>query len=211
MDSQKSGRGKSPVGRKETNKGTGGQGGKGIPSQIISKGGSTVGRPGQPVERSGTRDEDPSRGVQARGKGRQGRVGTSHTQGTRGLDSGRRAQATPTVPPHPVRRGNLITGEDIRIGPMVHARAQNTLTPVAALTPNCPPPPPVTTAVKMNNDDDQAPHKLFNTIRHLTGRVLSPVEWGQWCQGLDKWTAGLSQWAFDREKSTSPQQAWSWR
>ena len=33
----------------------------------------------------------------------------------------------------------------------------------------------------------------------------------QWCQGLDKWTAGLSQWAFDREKSTSPQQAWSRR
>ncbi|KAL5509829.1 hypothetical protein EMCRGX_G005265 [Ephydatia muelleri] len=49
------------------------------------------------------------------------------------------------------------------------------------------------------------------TQRHLTGRVLSPDEWVQWCQGLDKWTAGLSQWALDRENSTSPQQAWSRR
>ena len=91
---------------------------------------------------------------------------------------------------------------------MVHARAQNFPATVAAPNPT---PPPVTPVLKMNKDGDHAPHKLFNTIRHLTGRVLSPEEWVQWCQGLDKWTAGLSQWALDREKSTSPQQAWSRR
>ena len=105
-------------------------------------------------------------------------------------------------------RGNLTTGEATQRGHRVHARAQNFPATVAAPNPT---PPPVTPVLKMNKDDDDAPHKLFNTIRHLTGRVLSPDEWVQWCQGLDKWTAGLSQWALDREKSTSPQQAWSRR
>ena len=205
MDSQKSGKGKSPVGRKGINKGKGGRGREVTPTQRTPEGGSTEGIPRQLVKISA--GGHPG-GVQALGEGYQGGAGPNCTQGIRGLEVDREAQTTPTVPPHRVERGNLIAGETTQWGHREHARAQNPLTTVA--TPN-PTPHPTSSIRMMNKDDDQAPHKLFNTIRHLTGRVLSPDEWGKWCQVLDKWTAGLAQWALDREKSTPPQQAWSRR
>ncbi|KAL5509857.1 hypothetical protein EMCRGX_G005296 [Ephydatia muelleri] len=62
--------------------------------------------------------------------------------------------------------------------------------------------------IRMDIQDDRAPHKLFDSVKPLSGRVLSPEEWTRWCHMLDSWTAGLSRWVFEREKKDSPQQAW---
>ncbi|KAL5509851.1 hypothetical protein EMCRGX_G005290 [Ephydatia muelleri] len=72
--------------------------------------------------------------------------------------------------------------------------------PVARATPVC-----------MNKADNQAPHKLFETIKPLSERILSQSEWAQWCQKIDAWTAGLSKWSYEREKPDTTQQAWSGR
>ena len=63
----------------------------------------------------------------------------------------------------------------------------------------------------MNKEDNRAPLKLFSPLKPFTERVLSMAEWSRWCHDLQRWTLGLSKWAFDRSKADSPQQAWGRR
>ena len=63
----------------------------------------------------------------------------------------------------------------------------------------------------MNKEDNRAPLKLFAPLKPFTERVLSMAEWSRWCHDLQRWTLGLSKWAFDRSKADSPQQAWGRR
>ncbi|KAL5509914.1 hypothetical protein EMCRGX_G005361 [Ephydatia muelleri] len=65
-----------------------------------------------------------------------------------------------------------------------------------------------TPPLRMDKDDNHAPHKEFELIKPLTNRSLSTPEWSKWCLELEKWTIGLSQWAFERAKANSPQAAW---
>ena len=67
------------------------------------------------------------------------------------------------------------------------------------------------TPLLMNKEDNSAPQKLFATLKPLTERVLAPAEWTCWCHDLQRWTAGLSKWAYDRSKADSPQQTWGRR
>ena len=104
--------------------------------------------------------------------------------------------------------GNPSAEEGDRDRPRVPIRRQPTNTQPPTLTPA---PPPVTTPLLMNKQDDRAPYKLFSTLKPLTGRTLSRPEWAQWCHGLERWTAGVSQWAYERSKENTPQRAWARR
>ena len=87
-------------------------------------------------------------------------------------------------------------------------RAQGTTSLPVTLPPN---PLPVFPPLLMCKEDDRAPQKLFHTLRPLTGRVLSPTEWTRWCHGLERWTVGLSEWAYRRDEVNTPQKGWKRR
>ena len=241
MDSQGSEKGKNPVGKKGANKGAGGKtcrdrkgerpasdknnrqgnGKGGGPSGAAQpsdgsrrKGGrashlgkdTTKGGPIHPGERQAGRDTEG--GARPRGGGVEGRAGRRDPQGAGGVETRGRVPETPSLPTQSEGRESRVLELGERGSPMGLVREQGGTTPPIAPTRN---PPYVTTTLLMDKKDDRAPHKLFEAIKPLTGRVLSPAEWTQWCQRLDRWTAGLSRWSSEREKTYSPQQAWARR
>ena len=181
MDSQMSGKGKSPVGKKGTNKGAGGKAGKGPTVQPRGKGtkeGGTV-NPGEKRKEGG---QGAGRRARPRGGELENRTDTRGPHSRGSVATCGRLQETPNVSPKPVGRVNREQGRPT--GPV---REQGDATLPIAPTPN---PPGVTTPLLMDKMDDRAPHKLFDTIKPLTaGRTLSPAEWKRWCQSLDRWTA----------------------
>ena len=184
MDSQDSGKGKSPVSRMVNNKGASG---KRLQTQQAPQKVAKVGVPGQAEGQGGKRDRGPTGGGQPRGGGNGVSPGNNHPQGTRRIDSRGRGQETPTMP-------------------------QKDPWPPEGFSQQAPMPNPSTvdSPLLMDvNDSDRAPYKLFTTLKPLTGKSLSLPAWTQWCKGLERWMAGLSQWVF--EKPDSPQQAWSRR
>ena len=189
MDSQNSGKGKSPVGKKGNNKGMGGRARRDAQ-------GTDQPSMGTVVQGSGHRRGPISSGETARGSNRAG-------QRPRGRGKPPPTQvpqtSTETVP-RPRKEGSE------RSRPLI--RAQGTTSLPVTLPPN---PSPVSLPLLMCKEDDRAPQKLFNTLRPLTGRVLSPTEWTRWCHGLERWTAGLSEWAYRRDEVNTPQKAWKRR
>ena len=114
--------------------------------------------------------------------------------------------AEPTVPtPQPTLTPLVGTSS----APTLPARG--TTTPIPRAVTAAPTPTPGDTPLLMCKEDDRAPQKLFETLKPLTDRVLSPAEWARWCRELQKWTTGLSNWAYARAKSDSPQQGWARR
>ncbi|KAL5509989.1 hypothetical protein EMCRGX_G005452 [Ephydatia muelleri] len=119
-------------------------------------------------------------------------------RGNRGVAPSGWAQETPSRPVQPVREGPRVIREEERGGPRASAGGA-----VGSTIPRLRTPP-----LRMDKDDNQAPHKEFELIKPLTNRSLSTPEWSKWCLELEKWTIGLSQWAFERAKANSPQAAW---
>eukprot|EP00731_Ephydatia_muelleri_P013824 Em0007g1134a len=256
MDSQNSGKGKSPVGRKGYNKGGRtrkvAQGtnqpcrgvvvqGSGMGQGPTRNGASshrpntagqrTIVRPppiqvpqstpevtprprkdGSGRPRPSTMDLDTNqspRGVVVQGVGhRQGPISREESSSGNST-AGQRATGHP--PPTHVpqtTRGTAPRPQDAFGRPRPQTRDLGTTNRPATSTSN---PPPEIAPLPMCKEDDRAPQKLFNTLRPLTGRVLSPVEWTRWCHGLERWTAGLSEWAYRRAEVTTPQKAWKRR
>lgn len=114
--------------------------------------------------------------------------------------------AEPTVPTPQPTRTPLIGTSSAHTLP-----ARGMTTPIPRAVTAAPTPTPEDTPLLMCKEDDRAPQKLFETLKPLTDRVLSPAEWARWCRELQKWTTGLSNWAYARAKSDSPQQGWARR
>eukprot|EP00731_Ephydatia_muelleri_P034285 Em0054g8a len=198
MDSQGSGKGKSPIGKRGHNKGAGAR------VSMTQQGNQPTGR-SRPVggsDQPGAHGD--GRGLDPGGRGNLGRERREvrsdrcFPRGNRGVAPSGWAQETPSRPVQPVREGPRVIREEERGGPRASAGGA-----VGSTIPRLRTPP-----LRMDKDDNQAPHKEFELIKPLTNRSLSTPEWSKWCLELEKWTIGLSQWAFERAKANSPQAAW---
>ena len=208
MDSQGTGKGKPPMGRKGINKGSGVRKGRSADTlQPIGKG--VMGRgSGQVGRQEGMNDRRLAESDQPRGGEITSRPGMDPIQDIRGGDPRGRARGTPSVPPQPGRREVLIGERGDQDRPLAPVRVHPTGAQMQETPPNL---PSDKSPLQMNVKDDRAPFKLFAALKPLTGKILSTPEWMQWCNRLERWTTGLSKWAFERSKMDSPKTAWKRR